>query len=151
MFSWDEPNVIFFSFHIWYYTCFNAILPNYPTLSLSHRVQKSVLYICVLFSILLNLQRLLVFCWPGKHHAFFPLLIGFSQDDGNSGGTWGQDIPPFTLNHLSTTDFPVYKLGTSENRMRSLRPTAMFNYNTVYLHNVLKCIVSCKGSYLVIF
>ena len=32
-------------FHIWYYTCFNAILPNHPTLSLSHRVQKTVLYI----------------------------------------------------------------------------------------------------------
>ena len=32
------------SFHIWYYTCFNAILPNHPTLSLSHRVQKTVLY-----------------------------------------------------------------------------------------------------------
>ena len=29
------------SFHIWYYTCFNAILPNHPTLSLSHRVQKT--------------------------------------------------------------------------------------------------------------
>ena len=35
------------SFHI-YYTCFNAILPNHPTLTLSHRVQKTVLYICVL-------------------------------------------------------------------------------------------------------
>ena len=35
------------SFHIWYYTCFNAILPNHPTLALSHRVQKTVLYICV--------------------------------------------------------------------------------------------------------
>ena len=23
------------SFHIWYYTCFNAILPNHPTISLS--------------------------------------------------------------------------------------------------------------------
>ena len=33
-------------FHIWYYTCFHAILPNHPTLSLSHRVQKTVLYIC---------------------------------------------------------------------------------------------------------
>ena len=30
------------SFHI-YYTCFNAILPNHPTLSLSHRVQKKTL------------------------------------------------------------------------------------------------------------
>ena len=25
-----------YSFHIWYYTCFNAILPNHPTLALSH-------------------------------------------------------------------------------------------------------------------
>ena len=33
------------SFHTWYFTCFNAILPNLPTLSLSHRVHKTVLYI----------------------------------------------------------------------------------------------------------
>ena len=39
------------SFHIWYYTSFNAILPNHPTLSLSHRVQKTVLYICVSFAV----------------------------------------------------------------------------------------------------
>ena len=39
------------SFHIWYYKCFNAILPNHPTLSLSHRVQKTVLYICVSFAV----------------------------------------------------------------------------------------------------
>ena len=31
------------SFLIRYYTCFNAILPNHPILSLSHRVQKTVL------------------------------------------------------------------------------------------------------------
>ena len=37
-----------YSFHIWY-TCFNDILPNHPNLSLSHRVQKTVLYICVSF------------------------------------------------------------------------------------------------------
>ena len=30
---------------------FNAILPNHPALSLSHRVKKSVLYICVSFAI----------------------------------------------------------------------------------------------------
>ena len=29
------------SFHTWYYTCFSAILPNLPTLSLSHRVHKN--------------------------------------------------------------------------------------------------------------
>ena len=38
------------SFHIWYYTCFNAILPNDPTVSLSHRVQKTLLYISVSFA-----------------------------------------------------------------------------------------------------
>ena len=40
------------SFHIWYYTCLNAILPNHPTLTLSHRVHKTVLYICVSFAVL---------------------------------------------------------------------------------------------------
>jgi len=39
------------SFHIWYYTCFNAILPNHPTISLSHRVQKTVLYISASFAV----------------------------------------------------------------------------------------------------
>ena len=39
------------SFHIRYYTCFNAILPNHPTLSLSHRVQETFLYICVSFAV----------------------------------------------------------------------------------------------------
>ena len=39
------------SFHIWYYICFSAILPNHPTLSLSHRVQKTVLYISVSFAV----------------------------------------------------------------------------------------------------
>ena len=37
------------SFHIWYFTCFNAVLPYHPTLTLSHRVQKPVQYICVSF------------------------------------------------------------------------------------------------------
>ena len=39
------------SFHIWYYTYFNAILPNHPTLSFSHRVQKTVLHISVSFAV----------------------------------------------------------------------------------------------------
>ena len=39
------------SFHIWYYTCFHDILPNHPTLSLSYRVQKTVLHICVSFTV----------------------------------------------------------------------------------------------------
>ena len=39
-------------FHTWQYTCFNAVLSDHPTLTFSHRVQKSVLYICVSFSVL---------------------------------------------------------------------------------------------------
>ena len=39
-------------FHIWQYTCFSALLLNYPTLTFSHRVQKSVLYICASFAVL---------------------------------------------------------------------------------------------------
>ena len=39
------------SFLIWYYTCLHANPPNHPTLSLSHRVQKTVLYICVSFAV----------------------------------------------------------------------------------------------------
>ena len=61
------------SFLIWYYTCLNAILPNYPILSLSHRVQKTVLYINVSFAVsytglLLHLSKFhiyaLVYCFP---------------------------------------------------------------------------------------
>ena len=39
------------SFLIWYYACFNVILPNHPTLSLSYWIQKTVLYICVFFAV----------------------------------------------------------------------------------------------------
>ena len=39
------------SFHIWYYICFSAILPNHPTFALSHRVQNTVLFICVSFAV----------------------------------------------------------------------------------------------------
>ena len=39
-------------FHPRYYTCFDAVLLKHTTLAFSHRVQKSVLYICVSFSVL---------------------------------------------------------------------------------------------------
>ena len=39
-------------FRTWYYTCFNAVLSEHPTLAFSHRIQKSVLYICISFSVL---------------------------------------------------------------------------------------------------
>ena len=39
-------------FHLRLYICFNAVLLKHPALAFSHRVQKSVLYICVSFSVL---------------------------------------------------------------------------------------------------
>ena len=61
-------------FPIWYYTCFNAILPNHPTLSLSHRVQKT-------FGIFLNFKVLycsfnfhfynLLFLYPCRKRPYF--------------------------------------------------------------------------------
>ena len=39
-------------FHPRQYTCFDAVLSKHPTLAFSHRVQKSVLYISVSFSVL---------------------------------------------------------------------------------------------------
>ena len=39
------------SFLTWYFTCLNVILPKLPTLSLSHRVHKTVLYISVSFAV----------------------------------------------------------------------------------------------------
>ena len=35
------------SFHIWYYTCFNAILPNHPTLSLSQSPEDCSIHLCL--------------------------------------------------------------------------------------------------------
>jgi len=54
------------SFHIWYYTCFNTILPNHPTLSLSHRVQKTVYT-----SVSLLLSRIQSYCYHlSKFHIY---------------------------------------------------------------------------------
>ena len=49
-----------YSFLIWYYTCFNAIRPNHPTLSLSHRVQKTCskhlcLFCCLAYRVIITI------------------------------------------------------------------------------------------------
>ena len=51
--AWPLFSVFLFVclFHTWYYTCFNVILPNLPTLSLSNRVHRTVLYISVSFAV----------------------------------------------------------------------------------------------------
>ena len=38
------------SFHIWYYTCFNAILPNHPTLALPQIPKKCYIHASLLLS-----------------------------------------------------------------------------------------------------
>ena len=43
-------------FYIRWFTCFNAILSNHPTLAFSHSVQKTVLYICSLHLFLSRIQ-----------------------------------------------------------------------------------------------
>ena len=62
------------SFHIWYYICFNAILPNHPTLSLFCRVQKTVLYISVSFAV--SYTGFLLFKCS---HCLLPLLSEHSE------------------------------------------------------------------------
>ena len=42
------------SFHTWYYTYFNAFLPNHPTLSLSHRIQKC-LFCCLIYRVIVTI------------------------------------------------------------------------------------------------
>ena len=55
------------SFHMWYYTCLNAIRPNHPTLALSHRVQKTVLYT----SVSLLLSHIQGYCYHlSKFHVY---------------------------------------------------------------------------------
>ena len=43
-------------------TCFSAILSNHPTLAFSHRVQKSVLYLCFALSLKDQTQTLGITC-----------------------------------------------------------------------------------------
>ena len=57
------------SFHIWYYTCFNAILQNHPTLSLSLRVQTSV--ITKLWGVFANSARCLETVNPINRYRFW--------------------------------------------------------------------------------
>ena len=81
------------SFHTWYFTCFNAILPNLPTLSLAHRVHKTVLYISVSFAVSytgplfdwviyfsgIELQELLVYFWDSLSVASFAIIFSHSE------------------------------------------------------------------------
>ena len=53
----------------------HAVLSKHPTLAFSHRVQKSVLYICVSFSILhIGLKKLDGCCYPLSHAVLCAVL-----------------------------------------------------------------------------
>ena len=47
-------------FHPRQYTCFDAVLLKHPTLAFSHRVQKTVLYICVFFFFFCSAYRVII-------------------------------------------------------------------------------------------
>ena len=55
------------SFHIWYYTCFSAILPNHPTLALSQSPKDCSTHLCLFMSSLLHCSFPLFTrrIWPG--------------------------------------------------------------------------------------
>ena len=86
------------SFHIWYYTCFNAILPYHPALTLSHRVQKTVLYICVSFAVSLLFTAICKASSDSHVAFFFFFCISFSW-----GWSWSlspvQCHKPLTIVH----------------------------------------------------
>ena len=50
------------------FTCFNAVLPNLPTLSLSHRVHKTVPYISVSFAVSCKISCMKRDASPGSMH-----------------------------------------------------------------------------------
>ena len=58
------------SFHIWQFTCFNAILPYHLTLALSHRVQNTVQYICVSLA-LSQVYTYFLICFHRLEHVVF--------------------------------------------------------------------------------
>ena len=59
------------SFHTWYFTCFNAILPNLPTLSLSH---KSIRLFYTSVSLLLS--RTQGYCYHLSKFHIYALVYG---------------------------------------------------------------------------
>ena len=82
------------------YTCFNAVLSKHPTLTFSHRVQMSVLYICLFFyfeyrvivTIFLNsLGRPRGMGWRGRW-------------EGGSG--WGIHVNPWLI-HVNVWQKPL--------------------------------------------
>lgn len=127
-------------------------VPSVPWFSVFFFFYYSRLGLMYFLNLFLTLQRLPFICQAGMHHHSF-IFNHIFLESRNRIGIWfsNQRIPPSTSKCLSTTDFLLDKLGTSENRMRSLRPTALLSYNILHLHNILKYTVSYKCTYFIIF
>ena len=87
------------SFHIWYYTYFNAILPNHPTLSLSHSSRCYTKRMCL---ILIDATNCPVKLWVLRYmpYRIFSLLCRIHLKTFNQ-GTSPTSLP--TLLHPSHT------------------------------------------------
>ena len=106
-------------FHIWQYTCFNAILSNHPTLAFSHRVQMSVLYIWHPPN--LNLEKAMA-----SHSSTLTWKIPWMEEPGRlqSMGSlrvrhdWATSLSLFTFMHWRRKwqPTPVFMLGESQGR-----------------------------------
>ena len=83
-------------------TCFDAVLLKHPTLAFSHRVQKSVLYICVSFSLFTFMH------WRRKWQPTPVFLPGESQDRG---AWWAA----------------VYRVAQSRTPLKRLSSSSMFS------------------------
>ena len=87
------------SFHIWYYTYFNAILPNHPTLALSHRVGLTFIFMWSAWRFLQVLVTLVWQSWssPWWFHSFGSTSQGLPTGSQSAPGS----TTPF-LWHKST-------------------------------------------------
>ena len=97
------------SFLIWYYTCYHDIPPNHPTLSLSHRVQKTVLYIRFL-----NLY----FYWPWilSHRESLPVPLTMLKRNLSMFSSHTYMIVFFTFRSLMPLEFLlVYNMRNGSN------------------------------------
>ena len=109
------------SFHTWYFTCFNAILPNLPALSLSHRVHKTY--------------------WPSRQYGGLAVLVL----------SYGSILPCSILNVLFEHDLSVYTFlvskayypSTPSSEMKSLNDDGLW-YTCLYLFSFTKTISFVK-------
>ena len=115
-------------FHMWYFTCFNVILLYYPALTLSHRVEKTVLYIyvscCLSYRVVIN--------HLAKFHIYALLLLShFSRVrlcDPIDGSPPGSPVPGIlqarTLEWVAISFSNAWKWKVKVKSLSHVRPSA---------------------------